>query len=258
MFLWGSLLGLSACSPNVKQLRDQYPHVLYKGPKEQADIVIKKAAPEFWTPISQISKAAQHAILMSEDAAFYSHPGYDANQMKEAFEESLHAGKLKRGASTITQQVVRNIYLSQEKSLVRKARELWIATKLEKAVSKKRIFELYLNIAEWGAGTYGIGKASRLYFNKHPSELSAKEGAFLAMLLPSPKKYSVSFRKRELTPYARKTVRTILRKMVAAGFLTAEQMTTNWNQSLSFEKNSVVPNQPDDDNLEDEDVVIEE
>lgn len=235
----GSSVG--GCAPRLKDLKTQYPKVIYHGPKEPFEVEIVKNPPANWVPISHVSRVAQWAILISEDAAFYSHPGYDGKQIKEAVQESIESGKLKRGASTITQQVVKNVYLSQEKSLIRKARELWLATKVEKVLGKKRILEIYLNIAEWGEGIFGIGQASRHYFQKSPSELTAKEGAFLAMLLPSPKKYSISFRKKELTRYARKTVRSILSKLVAANVLTSEQKEVEWSTPFVFESNQTAP-----------------
>jgi len=231
--------------------------VIYHGPKEPFDVEIKKSRPASWVNLEGISRSAQMAILISEDWAFYSHPGYDEKQIKDAIEESIESGKLKRGASTITQQVVKNVYLSQEKSLIRKARELWLATKIEKVLGKKRILEIYLNIAEWGEGIFGIGRASQYYFHKNPSELTAKEGAFLAMLLPSPKKYGVSFRKGELTRYARKTVRSILSKLVSARVLTPEQKEEEWARPFPFEKNAAPfldtnSNDKDDSQVDDE------
>lgn len=237
------------CAPRLKDLKTQYPHVIYHGPKEPFEVEIKKTPPANWVSLGQISRSAQWAILISEDAAFYSHPGYDEKQIKEAIEESIESGKLKRGASTITQQVVKNVYLTQSKSLVRKVRELWLSTKVEKVLGKKRILEIYLNIAEWGEGIFGIARASEYYFHKHPSALTAKEGAFLAMLLPSPKKYSVSFRKKELTPYSRKIIHSILNKLVGANVLTPEQRTEEWKTPLSFEaiQSAVVPDPPTED-----------
>ena len=225
------------CSPRFKDLKTEYPKVIYHGPKEPFEVEIVKNQPAGWTSLSQISRNAQWAVLMSEDAAFYSHPGYDEKQIKEAIQESIETGKLKRGASTITQQVVKNVYLTQEKSLIRKARELWLATKIEKVLGKRKILEIYFNIAEWGEGIFGISHASQYYFHKNPSELNAKEGAFLAMLLPSPKKYSISFRKKALTPYARKIVHTLLNKLVAANVLTPEQRDEEWKKPFSFETN---------------------
>ncbi|MBS1959684.1 MAG: transglycosylase domain-containing protein [Bdellovibrionales bacterium] len=233
--LLSSCAGPAGCSPRFSDLRTQYPHVIYHGPKDPSEVVIKKTPPPNWVSLNNISKLAQEAVLVSEDWAFYQHPGYDEKQIRDAIEESVAAGKMKRGASTITQQVARNIYLSKEKSIVRKVREIWIATKMEKVLGKKKILELYLNIAEWGEGIFGIGQASQKYFQKQPSQLTAKEGAFLAMLLPSPKKYSISFRHNELTPYARRTIRSILGKMVQARFLTPEDRDQEWSTPLVFE-----------------------
>jgi monofunctional biosynthetic peptidoglycan transglycosylase len=230
-----SCAGPQGCAPRISDLKSHYPHVIYRGPKKPSEIEIKKTPPATWTSLGQISKVAQGAVIVSEDWAFYQHEGFDPKQIKEAIEESVAAGKMKRGASTITQQVAKNIFLTQEKSLTRKARELWIATKMEKVLGKKRILELYFNIAEWGEGVFGIHRAAQVYFNKSPAELTAKEGAFLAMLLPSPKKYSISYRKRELTSYARRTIRSILSKMVQAKFLTPEERDFAWKTPLSFE-----------------------
>ncbi len=243
----------SGCGSGIKDLKTKYPHVIYHGPKEPFDIEIRKSRPENWVTLGQVSRSAQMAILISEDWAFYSHPGYDEKQIREAIEESIESGKLKRGASTITQQMVKNVFLSQEKSLIRKVRELWLATKVEKVLGKKRIFEIYLNIAEWGEGIFGIGRASQHYFHKNPSELTAKEGAFLAMLLPSPKKYSISFRRKELTRYARKTVNSILNKLVSANVLTPEQKQMEWSTPYSFEVSQVtVMPDPSSDDVNDE------
>ncbi len=254
LVLISSCASPGGCVPNFKNLKTQYPHVIYHGPKVASEVVLKKYPPANWTPLAQISKKAQGAILLSEDAAFYHHPGYDEKQMREAIEQSIHAKKLKRGASTITQQVVKNIYLSKEKTVVRKVRELWMATKIEKVVGKPKILELYLNIAELGEGLFGIGAASQFYFHKSPSELSAKEGAFLAMLLPSPRKYSISFRKGALTPYARKIIRSILGKMVQARYISAEERDQEWAKPLRFEAqfDPSVPTEESMDSIDDE------
>ena len=251
-----SCAGPRGCFPNFSELKTKYPHVIYQGVNKPPKVEIIKSAPDGWTPIDRISKNAQWAILVSEDWAFYQHHGYDEKQIKDAIDKSLEEGKLKRGASTITQQVVRNIYLTKKKTMTRKVRELWMATKIEKTLGKKKILELYFNIAEWGEGIYGIGKASRFYFGKSPSELSAKEGAFLAMLLPSPKKYSISFRQKALTPYARKIIRSILGKMVQAKIITIDERTNEWNTPLSFEAHPMVS--PFDADQDDSKVTDEE
>jgi monofunctional biosynthetic peptidoglycan transglycosylase len=223
------------CSPRFSELKKKYPKVIYRGPKEPSEVVIQERPPAGWTPITTLPKRVQGAILVSEDWAFYRHPGYDEDQIQEAVKESLAAGHLKRGASTITQQVVRNLYLSKEKSLTRKAREIWMATKIEKVLGKQKILELYFNIAEMGEGIFGIGPAAEYYFHKGASDLMPKEAAFLAMLLPSPKRYAISFQKRTLTPYARRIIHSILNKMVMGGYITAEERDQEWKTPLSFE-----------------------
>jgi monofunctional glycosyltransferase len=221
--------------PEVSTLKTQFPVVRYQGPKRPPTVSLQKLRPSSWVTIAEISRPAVGAVIVSEDWAFYQHEGYDANQIKEAIKEDLEKGHFARGASTITQQVVRNVYLDKDKNLWRKMKELILAIRLEDQVGKRKILETYLNIAEWGEGLFGIGAAARHYFNKHPSELTAKEGAFLAMLLPSPKRYSQSFRSKQLTEYARKTIRSILDKMTQAQYLTAEEKILQQMEPLSFE-----------------------
>lgn len=248
-FLLASCAPGAGCVPRFADLKSQYPHVIYHGPRVPSEVILKRHPPEHWASLGQISRKAQGAILVSEDWAFYQHRGFDEKQIRETLKESLEEGRFTRGASTITQQVVKNVYLTQERSLIRKARELWLASKIEKVVGKKRILEVYLNIAEMGEGVYGVGQASRFYFGKSPSALTAKEGAFLAMLLPSPRKYAVSFRKRQLTLFARKRIRSILNKLVQAGTLTPEERDQEWLTPLSFEARAEfsIPKENDSD-----------
>jgi monofunctional biosynthetic peptidoglycan transglycosylase len=192
---------------NVEVLKTEYPRVNYNAADKTDSIEIVKKRPAYWTNLSGVSKLAVGAIVLSEDWAFYQHNGFDWEQIRNSFETNLKKGKFARGGSTITQQVAKNVFLSNEKTIWRKVQEAVLAVRLERNLGKARILEIYLNIAEFGEGLYGIGPAARYYFKKSPGELSAKEGAFLAMLLPSPKKYSVSYRKRVLTPYAASTVR---------------------------------------------------
>ena len=218
-----------------EELKRSYPVVHYHGPKKPFTVTIERLRPSEWVSLSDISQKVVKAILISEDWAFYSHNGFDFEQIKEAVETNVERGKFVRGASTITQQVAKNVFLDQQKSLVRKLKEASITMQLEEHLSKSRILEIYLNIVEWGEGIFGIHDAAQFYFKKDPSQLNAKEGAFLAMLLPSPKKYSQSFRDKKLTEFAAKRVRTILGKLVAAKVLTEEQEQTELRMPLSFE-----------------------
>ena len=120
------------------------------------------------------------------DSGFYIHSGFDTREMKEAFKRNWEEGRTVRGASTITQQLAKNLFLSSERSYPRKLREAVLTYRLEKALSKERILEIYLNVIEWGDGIYGAEAASRDVFGKSASNLSAVEAATLAAMIPSP------------------------------------------------------------------------
>lgn len=216
----------------VRVLGDHYPVFNF----ENKSYELVKQKPAHWVSVKEVSNAAKQAIIISEDWAFYDHDGIDRNQIEIAIKDSWNQGKLTRGASTITQQVVKNTLLSSEKTLTRKLKEILLATELEKVLSKDQILEHYLNLIELGRDIYGIKQASFYYFNKSPANLSHKEGAFLAMLLPSPVKYSQSFRDKALTEFASAQVNEILVKLRQANFITEEQRVQQADIPLSFEK----------------------
>lgn len=159
-----------------------------------------------WTPIEQISPNLQRAVLAGEDARFFQHNGFDWDAIQKAWDEAVEEGKkearaegeldenawippmpsFKRGASTVTQQLSKNLFLSEDRNFLRKGREAVYTYFIERELTKKRILELYLNIIEWGDGIYGAEAASRVYFKKSASELSRDEAAFLAAMIPSP------------------------------------------------------------------------
>jgi monofunctional biosynthetic peptidoglycan transglycosylase len=128
-------------------------------------------------------------VVAAEDASFFTHEGFDWEGIKDAALYDLEKGELKRGGSTITQQLAKNLYLSSERSLFRKAREALITRALEQQLSKDRILELYLNVAEWGNGVYGAEAAARHHFKKPAKDLTMEEAAWLAAILPSPRRY---------------------------------------------------------------------
>lgn len=237
---------------DVGELRTSYPHVIYDAKEKTSSIEIEKTRPAQWASLGAVSPVAVSAIVLSEDWAFYQHSGFDFEQIWDSFTTNLQKGRFARGGSTITQQMVKNVFLTGQKTIWRKIQEAILAVRVERHLSKKRILEIYLNVVELGPGIYGIGPASYHYFHKSPGELSAKEGAFLAMLLPSPKKYSVSFRKKELTPYARSTVRSIMGKLVATGRLSQAEYEQLNATPFSFE--AVVEATPDPTVVEDETV----
>lgn len=139
-----------------------------------------------WVPYSRISSNLKRAVIVTEDSAFWRHEGIDYAQLKEAMEENLERLEFERGASTITQQLAKNLYLSPSKNPMRKLRELLITRRLEAELTKQRILELYLNVIEWGDGVWGADAAARHYFHKPAAELSPAESALLAAAIANP------------------------------------------------------------------------
>jgi monofunctional glycosyltransferase len=140
-----------------------------------------------WTPTNRIPAEMKWAVILAEDANFYQHEGFDVKAIKNAIKYDLEEKSLKRGASTITQQAAKNLFLSREKTVTRKVKEVYLAWRMEQELTKGRIIELYLNVVELGPMVYGIGHGSRYYFGKPASALSPRECAFLAAMLPGPR-----------------------------------------------------------------------
>ncbi|KUG22631.1 monofunctional biosynthetic peptidoglycan transglycosylase [hydrocarbon metagenome] len=150
---------------------------------------IKKRITNIWVPLSSISPYLMKAVIIAEDDKFWSHEGFDFEAMQKALEKDIKKKKFKAGGSTISQQLAKNLYLSPSKNPIRKLKEAILTWRLERNLSKRRIMELYLNVAEWGDGIYGIEVAARKHFGKSASALTAREAATLAAVIPSPRRY---------------------------------------------------------------------
>lgn len=187
-----------------------------------------------YVPLNKISPYVVHAVIVSEDGSFYSHEGFDWHEMQASFEQNLKSGHLRRGGSTLTQQLAKNLFLSKEKSFWRKLKEAYLAHGIEKHYSKNVILEKYLNVVEFGDGIYGVKAAANHYFQKSPSELNPLEAAYLAFLLPNPKGYSKNFRSGKLSPFASKVVSQILKRMQSYGKLSPEGYQTAMNELPNF------------------------
>ncbi len=151
----------------------------------------------WWTPAERIPSVMKWAVIVAEDANFYRHEGIDVRAIKDALRYDLEKKRLARGASTITQQTAKNLFLSREKTVTRKIEEIYLAKRMEQELTKGRILELYLNIVELGPMVYGIGHGARYYFDKPASALTPRECAFLAAMLPGPKKVYNPYRHLE-------------------------------------------------------------
>lgn len=227
------LVGMSVPYSDIDKLAKGYVGVSYSDVKGVEYKILTKR-PKGWSKLNSISKNATSAIMLSEDWDFFGHEGVDISQVKEAALDGLKGERL-RGASTISQQVTKNLFFTSDRTVQRKLKELLATLYLEKKVSKDKILEVYLNVIQYGDGIYGIKSASKHYFNKSPKSLTAKEGAFLAMLLPSPVRYSQSFKEKKLTKFASGTVNNILDKMALAKVISPEKAKFLKKEPLNFE-----------------------
>src|SRR4051794_27613604 len=165
-----------------------------------------------WTPYERISANLKRAVVAAEDARFLDHEGFDWEAIQKAMAKNEKRGKVVAGASTISQQLAKNLFLSGDRSWVRKGQEAAITWMLEHTMSKRRILELYLNFAEWGEGVFGAEAAARYHFGVPASALGAEQAVYLAVILPSPRRYGAG----RVTPYLANRVVTIHSRMGAA------------------------------------------
>lgn len=165
-----------------------------------------------WVPYERISPNLKRALIASEDAKFVDHEGFDWDGIEAAFEKNMKQGRIVAGGSTISQQLAKNLFLSGRKTPWRKLEEAMITVMLEAVMDKRRIFEIYLNVIEWGNGVFGAEAAARYYYRTPASRLSAGQAAKLAAMVPNPRYYDEH---RNAPGLARKT-RIILRRMPMA------------------------------------------
>ncbi len=182
-----------ATYPDVARLARENPRstaLMDLRAAQAADSGKKSGRLQSWVPLGMISPHLRNAVLIAEDAAFFQHEGLDYDQIREAIKVNAEKLEFARGASTITQQLAKNLYLSPSKNPFRKLKEIVLTFSLERHLTKKRIFELYLNVIEWGDGVYGAEAASRAYFGKPCASLTEEEAAALAAVIINPRRYS--------------------------------------------------------------------
>lgn len=173
---------------NLQKINSPFVYTPYEYGKPMRDITIGPSNSNF-TPLSSISKNFINAVLTAEDPSFFTHNGFVEESIRKSIAVNFKEKKFKRGGSTISMQLVKNVYLSRQKTLARKAEEILIVWLIEHnhLVSKQRMLEVYFNIMELGQNIYGIGEASRYYFGKQPADLTIGDGLFLASIVPKPK-----------------------------------------------------------------------
>lgn len=205
LWFYGHVLYWSRYNPSSTAFMDRSLHALQ-------EMEPKSRLKQQWVPYERISANLKRAVVAAEDARFLDHEGFDWEMIQKALVKNEKRGRVVAGASTISQQLAKNLFLSGERSWLRKGQEAIITWMLEDVLSKRRILELYLNVAEWGDGVFGAEAAARYHFGVPASALSAEQAAWLAVILPSPRRY----RRGHMTPYLAGRVDTVLRRMNSA------------------------------------------
>ncbi|HOT13159.1 MAG TPA: biosynthetic peptidoglycan transglycosylase [Bacteroidales bacterium] len=179
---------------NFSMLNDTFHYTFYDHGVPTYSMLVGQGIGDY-TRLDQISDFLKYAVLTSEDGGFFYHRGFNVDAIQEAIAENIKKKRFVRGASTISMQLVKNVFLTRNKNISRKLEEIMIVWMIENLhlVSKEKMFEVYLNIIEWGPGVFGIKQAANYYFSKKPSELTLEESIFLAAIIPSPKAFKYCF-----------------------------------------------------------------
>jgi hypothetical protein len=198
--------------PAISRLRRDFVFGAGDGPGPRLRVDVSAASPDF-IALGDVPPLFVRTLLLAEDAGFYGHRGIDLRELPSALLTNIARGEAARGASTITQQLAKNLFLSREKEVGRKLQELAITFLLESALGKDRILEIYLNIIEWGPGLRGLRPAARYYFDCEPQALTPAQMAFLVAIIPGPIKYQRSIARGTPSPGLRVLVDNLLEKL---------------------------------------------
>lgn len=236
-------IGVYFIYPDVAKLKKTYPKktafMEFREEEWQREGKKKKIIQQ-WVPLSQVSPYVIKAVIIAEDDKFWSHEGFDYEAIQKAIEKDIKKKKFALGGSTISQQLAKNLYLTPSKNPIRKIKEAILTWRIERSLSKKRIIELYLNVAEWGDGLFGIEVASRNYFGKHASGLSAKEAARLASVLPNPRRFNPT----GTSKFVENRSDRIYNIMVRRGIVIQEYEDVISEPEKNEEKNLMQPEEP--------------
>ncbi|MDR7372956.1 biosynthetic peptidoglycan transglycosylase [Flavobacterium aquidurense] len=209
---------------NLNKLNGEFVYRAIIQNVQQRPILVGNANPNY-TPLDQISPYLRKCVLTTEDPSFFSHRGFINEAFKQSILKNIRTKKFSRGASTISMQLIKNVFLTREKTLSRKLEEILLVYILEnnRIASKERMLEVYFNIIEWGPNVYGIGEASHFYFQKPPSALNVDECLYLATIIPKPRKFMYQFNEQgNLKDYAVKNQKFLKNLMFRRGLLMPE------------------------------------
>jgi hypothetical protein len=209
-------------TPAIERLKGAFVHRATDATGRSYEIRVAPDSPDF-VALEEVPELFQRTLLLGEDSNFWGHPGIDLTEMPAAMATNLERGTFARGASTIAQQLAKNLFLSREKRLGRKLEEAALALLLDASLGKRRVLEIYLNVIEWGPGVYGLRPAARHYFGRAPSELTTKQMVFLVSMIPGPVKYQGSIVDGVPSPFFEGLMATLLAKLASVGALTPEE-----------------------------------
>jgi hypothetical protein len=224
---------------DLGKLNREFSYQAIENGVAQRAVLVGASNPNF-TPLSSVSPYLKNGVLTNEDPSFFNHKGFVDEAFRMSIIKNIKTKKFTRGASTISMQLVKNVFLNREKTLSRKLEEIVLVYVMEnsKIVSKQRMLEVYFNVIEWGPNVYGIGEAAHFYFQKTPNQLSLNESLFLASIVPSPKKFMYRFNEQgELRPYAKNQL-DITRNLMLRRGLINETDTIGSNLQLKIEGNA--------------------
>ena len=213
-------VGFYLVFPRVSALKEKNPEktsfMKYREREWRAEGKDKKIV-QTWVPLSKISPQVVKAVVISEDDKFWTHEGFDFDEIHKALDKDLKQKKFRYGASTISQQLAKNLYLTPSKNPVRKLKEVILTWRLEHTLTKKRILELYLNVAEWGDGIFGIEAAARRYYGIPAAFLNADEASRLAAVLPSPRRFAPNGTSKYIENRAKRIYEIMIQRGVVSG-----------------------------------------
>jgi Transglycosylase len=208
--------------PSIERLKVPFDHRAESPDGGTTLVRVGPDSPDF-VPLAEVPPLFVRTLLIGEDAGFYGHPGIDLKEIPVALASDLASGTFARGASTIPQQLAKNLFLSRARTVSRKLEELALALLLDSSLGKDRVLEIYLNVIEWGPRLYGLRPAARHYFGREPAELTPKQMAFLVALVPGPLKYQRSFAGGIPSPFLEGRMATLLAKLRSVGALSDEE-----------------------------------
>jgi hypothetical protein len=212
----------AAPTPAIERLKGPFVHKAIDASGRAYDVHVEPGSPDF-VPLDDVPELFLRALLLGEDSNFWGHPGIDLAELPSAIATNLERGTFARGASTIAQQLAKNLFLSREKRLGRKLEEAALALLLDASLGRRRVLEIYVNVIEWGPGVYGLRPAARHYFGHEPSELTTKQMVFLVSMIPGPVKYQRSIVDGVSSPFLEGLMATLLAKLASVGALTPDE-----------------------------------